>query len=196
MAAEKMTTSMTPTSVTPGLGWKRQAIGVCVSLLAALYSLPVFATSPTEWHRLLPGSQLVGQGEFRYWGFLIYEASLWSPTGNYRRGEPFALRLRYERDIERDDIVQASIDQMQGLGLPTLQHPEWRLRLAQVIPSVRSGDTLTGVYLPGEGATFFHNGESTGTIDDALAKAFFSIWLDPATSEPDLRQALVGGGQR
>jgi len=48
------------------------------------------------------------------------------------------------------------------------------------------------VYQPGQGATFFHRERQTGQISDELARHFFAIWLDPRSSEPGLRQALLG----
>ena len=144
------------------------------------------------WASFLPKAGEVGSGEFRYWGFLVYDATLWSPQGEYQPGGPFALSLRYARDVSRGDIVEASIDQMRDLGLPVSRHPEWKAKLDQVMASVKSGDTLTGVYTPGQGAVFFHNDKLTGQVSEQLAKAFFAIWLDPKTTEPKLRQALLG----
>jgi glycine cleavage system H lipoate-binding protein len=144
------------------------------------------------WASFLPKAGEVGSGEFRYWGFLVYDATLWSPQGEYQPGGPFALSLRYARDVSREDIVEASIDQMRDLGLPVSRHPEWKAKLDQVMASVKSGDTLTGVYTPGQGAVFFHNDKLTGQVNEQLAKAFFAIWLDPKTTEPKLRQALLG----
>jgi hypothetical protein len=41
-------------------------------------------------------------------------------------------------------------------------------------------------------ARFFFNEQPIGEIDDpAFARAFFAIWLDPRTSEPSLRSALL-----
>ena len=49
------------------------------------------------------------------------------------------------------------------------------------------------MYRPGKGAEFFYRDASIGTIEDPqFARAFFSIWLDPRTSAPDLRAALLG----
>jgi hypothetical protein len=40
---------------------------------------------------------------------------------------------------------------------------------------------------------FFRNGTPIGDIDDReFARAFFAIWLDPRTSEPELRKQLLG----
>lgn len=159
------------------------------------WASPSLADRPA-WAVFVPKADKVGAGQFRWWGFLVYDATLWSPSGEYRPDEPFAqpfaLSLRYARDISKEDIVKASIDQMRDLGLPVDRHPEWAQKLSQVMASVKSGDTLTGVYTPGQGAVFFHNDKLTGQVDERLARGFFDIWLDPKTSEPKLRQALLG----
>jgi hypothetical protein len=134
----------------------------------------------------------VGRGEFSRFGFRVYEARLWAPSGRYVPHLPFALSLTYQRSIEGARIVQVSLDEMAKLDVPIGAHPQWREQLARVLPDVVPGDTLTGVYQPGDGATFYHQGQLTGRIDDSLARAFFAIWLDPRTSEPSLRQALLG----
>ena len=141
----------------------------------------------------LPNAGEVGRGQFSRFGFRIYDARLWAPDGRYATHQPFALSLTYHRAIESARIVQASFDEMAKLGVTIAAHPQWRDQLARVLPDVAPGETLTGVYRPGEGATFYHQGRLTGRIDDSLARAFFSIWLDPRTSEPSLRVALLGG---
>lgn len=153
----------------------------------------VSATS--GWDAFLPTPQPVGQGQFRRWGFLIYDATLWSSNGQFKATEPFALRLSYARSVSRDQIVDASLDQMRKLGIDVAEQPDWTDKLRQVFADVNKGDALTGIYTPGKGAVFFYNDQLTGQVDEALAKAFFSIWLDPQTSEPDLRLSLLGLAQ-
>ena len=48
-------------------------------------------------------------------------------------------------------------------------------------------------YLQGpEGAVFLFNGQALGEIAEAaFARQFFAIWLDPRTSAPELREALL-----
>lgn len=153
----------------------------------------VSATS--AWDAFLPTPKPVGEGQFRRWGFLIYDATLWSSNGQYKANEPFALRLSYARNVSRDQIVDASIDQMRELGVDVAQHPDWPDKLRRVFADVNKGDSLTGIYMPGNGAVFFYNNQLTGQVDEALAQAFFSIWLDPQTTEPDLRLSLLGLAQ-
>jgi Chalcone isomerase-like len=58
---------------------------------------------------------------------------------------------------------------------------------------VKSGDKLTGVFLPKQGTRFFFNGRLTAEINDpAFGDAFFAIWLDEKTKQPGLRRALLG----
>ncbi len=141
----------------------------------------------------IPDVGEVGRGQFSRFGFRVYEARLWAPSGHYVPHLPYALSLTYQRSIDGARIVQASLDEMAKLGVPIGAHPQWRDQLARVLPDVAPGDTLTGVYQPGEGAVFYHQGKTTGRIDDSLSRAFFAIWLDPRTSEPSLRRALLGG---
>jgi hypothetical protein len=62
-----------------------------------------------------------------------------------------------------------------------------------LMPDVRPGDQLLGIYVPDQETRFFHNGQPIGTIPDpAFGPEFFAIWLDKKTSEPDLRVALLG----
>ena len=60
-------------------------------------------------------------------------------------------------------------------------------------PDVQSGERLTGVHRPAQGAPFFHDGpREAEAADPASGRAFFAIWLSPRTSEPRLRSALLG----
>ena len=152
---------------------------------------PEFSVT-SAWDAFLPTPKPVGEGQFRRWGFLIYDATLWSSNGKYDATEPFALRLSYASNVSRDQIVDASIDQMRELGVDVAQHPDWPDKLRRVFADVNKGDSLTGIYMPGNGAVFFYNNQLTGQVDEALARAFFSIWLDPQTTEPDLRLSLLG----
>lgn len=146
-----------------------------------------------ESHPLLAGVSAVGsQAEFTRFGFSIYRAQLWAPDGRYSPDQPFVLSLTYSRDIARKRILEASLDEMQKLGAPVDQQPQWRAELESVLQDVKEGETLSGVYRPGQGAEFFYQNKKTGTINDTLASHFFSIWLDERTSDPALRLAILG----
>jgi hypothetical protein len=154
----------------------------------------LIGTTPVQagWQTLLPDAQPVGSGELRRFGFLIYDAQFFTSSGRFSPNQPFALQLVYARTIAKDRIVTASLDELKGLGFNVEANPQWRTELNSVLADVKEGDKLTGVYNPGKGAVFFLNDQRTGRLDDTLAQAFFSIWFDPRTSEPELRTALIG----
>ena len=158
-------------------------LGLALALAAGASA----AVLPPDW-------RLLGQGEMRWFGFRLYAASLWAPDGRWQPEQPYALELRYARDIPARRLVEASIEEMQRLGAADPERlARWKVELERVFPDVRSGDVIVGLHQPGSGAEFYHQGRLTGRVDDAgFARSFFAIWLDPRTREPGLRASLLG----
>lgn len=163
------------------------------ALILVLASLPAWAL-PDSARQLSSAWQELGAGEMKWFGFRIYQVSLWTSGTELDFGAPFALEIRYERDIPRTRLVDSSIAEMRRLGENDEKRlQDWARQLTGVFPGVRKGETLTGVYLPNRGAVFYHGDIMLGEIaDQDLARAFFGIWLDPATREPALRARLLG----
>ena len=161
------------------------------SLLLALagtsvFGWPVLGQASTA---IFPGLKRWGSGEFRRFGFLVYEATLWA--GDDPERPPLALRLDYKRQIEGRAIAEASTKEMRRFVTDEQRLAAWETQMRSIFPDVRSGDHIIGVYLP-EGAQFYQNNRLIGTIDTpGFAAAFFAIWLDARTSAPDLRSALL-----
>ena len=159
--------------------------------LLALAFLPLVGWSDSGKPDLTAGLTPWGNGEYRRFGFLVYEAQLWanehSPTQ-----PPLALKLTYKRNIDGRDIADASVKEMRQLDLADdARLRVWGKQMEGIFPDVHPGDHILGVYLP-EGARFYYNDHFAGGIDDpAFARAFFAIWLDTKTSAPDLRTALL-----
>jgi hypothetical protein len=143
------------------------------------------APRPTE------GFKRWGSGEFRRLGFLIYEATLWAGADDPLR-PPLALDLRYRRSLSGQSLAEASIAEIKRLAIADdTELARWAEQMRLIFPDVRVGDRIVGLHLP-QGAQFFHNDRRIGDIDDAaFARAFFAIWLDPRTSAPELRAALL-----
>jgi len=157
---------------------------------------------PSFVRSLLRGTpRLIGQHRFTYWGFEVYDASLWGSTAfapdNWAM-QALVLELRYLRDFKGADIAQRSIEEMQGQRtLSAAQQHNWSGVLQSLIPNVRSGDRITGVYAPDKGMQLLHQDRLLGDVTDAeLAKRFFGIWLAPETSQRQLRQQLLAGAQQ
>ena len=155
------------------------------------------AVAPSDVATLVPDARLYGRATMRFLGWDIYQASLWVPADfDPARFEQhvFALELTYLRDLKGRAIAQRSIAEMQRqVTLDDKQAEQWETRMAALFPDVRRGDRITGLYLPGRGARFIANGRELGEVaDPRFARLFFGIWLDPRTSEPGLRSALLG----
>ena len=138
----------------------------------------------------LTGLRLRGKGRFRRFGLLIYEATLW--TSGETLQPPLALRLDYRRSLRGRAIAEASVDEMRPLVASGAPLAAWGEAMAGIFPDVRDGDHLLGEWRE-DGAFFFQEGRLIGAVrDPAFARAFFGIWLDPRTSAPALRAALLG----
>jgi hypothetical protein len=155
----------------------------------------VLAAASAE-NPLLPGARLAGSARFRFWGFDVYNASLWVRPGfqpqDFAR-HAFALELDYLRDFTGEAIAGRSLDEMRRIGsFSEAQALEWHTALRRALPDVKKGDRIAGLHVPGVGARFLLNGKPFGEVRDAaFAPLFFGIWLSPATSEPQLRQSLL-----
>ena len=168
-----------------------------MAVAGCLLGQPAQATAvPQELHAVLPTAALSGQATLRYWGFDIYQATLWVAPGfvdsDYAQSA-FALELAYHRALKGADIAKRSVAEMRRQGpISAEEHARWEEQMRTLFPDVQSGDRITGVYLPQRGAMFWSNGRLLGEIRDAtFAKRFFGIWLSPQTSEPRMRQALL-----
>jgi len=157
--------------------------------LFAIWPLAGLANSVAEGPTA--GFRRWGSGEFRRFGFLVYEATLWAGGDDPLR-PPLALKLTYKRNISGQDIAEASVKEIRNLGLADeALLRNWGEQMARIFPDVRPGDHILGLQLA-EGARFFLNDRPLGAIDDpAFARAFFAIWLDARTSAPELRAALL-----
>lgn len=164
---------------------------------AGLLSLQVWAnTLPAELRAVLPTAALAGQAKLTFWGFEVYQASLWVAPGfsaSSYADHGFALELAYLRDFSGADIAKRSLDEMaRQAPLRADQATRWGEQMRALFPDVKAGERLTGVHQPGVGARFVFNGQPLGEIaDPEFARLFFGIWLSPQTSEPKLRLALL-----
>ena len=98
----------------------------------------------------------VGRGTLRVWGFKVYDAELLAaaPGPDLQDldrlfARPFALRIRYAREIQSRALIDRTIDEMRALGAGTAeQHTAWTQALKSIFPTVREGDELVGQHVP------------------------------------------------
>jgi len=152
---------------------------------------------PPELKGELRDARLLGEGRLRHLGLHVYDIRLWAEAEFSARdllSQPLALELEYARALEGKAIAERSLKEMQGLGAIDEERADrWLQQMRQIVPDVKKGDRITGVQRPDEAARFFVNGQPRGEVRDAeFTRLFFGIWLSPRTSQPQLREALLG----
>jgi Chalcone isomerase-like len=177
---------------------RRAACGAIAALATtALHAQPATPAAPSEVLAELPGARLQGSGRLRVLGFSVYDIRLWVaapvPAAEVAR-VPLALEIEYTRALVGLKIAERSLEEMRRqAAIPTDAGERWLAQMAAIFPDVQPGDRLTGKQRPGEATRFFFNGKLRGEVRDAdFTRLFFGIWLSPRTSEPALRDALLG----
>ena len=159
---------------------------------------PAAPPAPAEVAAALVSAQLQGEGRLRFFGLRVYDARLWSGatrvSGANREGTPFALELVYARSLDGKLIAERSLKEMRRQrDITEEEATRWLSAMRTLFPDVNEGDRLTGIHLPGMGARFAFNGQPVGDVrDPEFARLFFGIWLAAQSSEPALRDALLG----
>lgn len=138
--------------------------------------------------------QEVGRGEMDWLWFSLYKARLMTVNGRYQQGQyPLLLDIEYYRDIESEDLLEATKDQWQHLAFAENDIQRWLSLLTATWPDVKQGDHLSFKVMDGQTSQFFFNHQPLEIIQDAdFAEAFLAIWLSKDTSRPSLRAQLLG----
>ena len=156
---------------------------------------PVYADWPA-W--LSQSPQLVGEARFRVFIFDIYDVALVSPDGGYDGTPPYALKLSYLRNVERQVIVETSLDEMRRQGISDeVGLAKWADWMEAHFLDMQKGDEAIMVALADGGMMLLHNGTERGQSEDpAFTTAFFGIWLSDDALRPKLSRMLrgLGGG--
>lgn len=180
--------------------WRAMAAGGVFMVLLLTVPAPVYASAtPAGVTQLIGEQRLSGSGLLTWWGFRVYEARLWVSASGFDpqrfQASPFALEMVYARAFDGRAIADSSAEEIEKLGLGSSgQRERWLEAMIRIFPNVARGDRLVGIHRPGRGVSFLHNDRQIGNIDDAeFGAAFFSIWLDPRTSAPALRRAILAG---
>ena len=135
---------------------RRSALLACLAPVLGAPAAGRAQALPAELVQALPGAGLLGQMRFRYWGFEVYDASLWALPGFGAAAfdaHPVALELRYLRDFDLADIADRSLKEMRRLATPSAeQEQRWRAEIQRVLTPVKKGDRLPGLPAHSEAA--------------------------------------------
>jgi len=138
--------------------------------------------------------KVVGQARLSMFFFDIYGAALIAPNGEFAEEKPFALELTYLREFEGKEIASRSGDERRKLGVKDeVKLAKWYQEMQDIFPDVKEGQTITGVVDNDKVSHFYFNNKLVGKVHDPeFSKWFFNIWLHEKTSEPKVRERLLG----
>ncbi|HSN17117.1 MAG TPA: chalcone isomerase family protein [Gammaproteobacteria bacterium] len=149
---------------------------------------------PAEVAREAPGLHELGAGKLTFLFWKIYDIALYASGAQWQPQRPYALAVVYARGFTGAEIADEGVRQMRRLGYADGRDLErWRADMLQAFPGVAPGDRVAAVWLPPGDLQVYIDDKMTAEFKDpAFATAFFGMWLDPRTSEPALRRALLG----
>ncbi len=161
-------------------------------LLALLFVCTQVSANPTSED--INAMPVVGQAKLRVAFWNIYEARLRAPAGRYSPEQTHALVLTYLRDFSKKNLIKETKKQLEHIGLGDHANIDtWLTRLDELWVDVEENESITLYVDQSKHAHFFHNHHWLGKIaDPEFSAAFAGIWLSERSSEPKLREQLIG----
>lgn len=148
------------------------------------------ATQSLAVQSVLPEAQLRGEATFRYLGFALYQARLFTPEGAPLDWDAeFALELTYLRDVSAEDLVNGTLTELErtGSALPR------REALAACFDDVTDGDRYAAITRGPDRILFLRNGSAACTLDHpGIKTGFMAIFLGENTRSGRFTRQLLG----
>ena len=137
---------------------------------------------------------IIGEGTLKVFFMEIYDLRLIADSPNFSWQNKFKLDFIYTRDLKKESVIKSSIKELRRQSSVTESDIEsWQRYLEQSIKSVQEGSHATVLWSPDGHITFYYeNSDPTIIEDEGFARAFLNIWLGEETSQPRLRNELLG----
>jgi hypothetical protein len=136
-----------------------------------------------------------GESTFSLLFWDLYKSKLMTTTGDYPisiNDEKLIFCIEYLTDIKSKDLIERTIEQWQHIGLKESEYQKYVITLEAIWPNIKEGDSLA-LLMQKEKSVFYFNDKYLGTIDDPnFGQMFIDIWLSKNTSQPSLREELLG----
>ncbi len=158
-------------------------------LISAVLMLPCWLQAQP----LPEGLKPVGQAGLRVFFMNIYEAELLNDTGEWQSMHgPHLLRLTYQRDISRDQLIKETRKRL-GEDVPSGLKARWLKTLQAMWPDVQKGEQFSFFMDRHGNGHFYHRGQHLGSLHEhEFSHAFLSIWLGDDSGYPKLTRKLRG----
>lgn len=140
----------------------------------------------------------VGSAKFSVLFWDIYNSHLFTKSGRYEENtnQDVIFKIEYSKDITADELIKRTVEQWQHLNYKKSDYEAFIPRLKSIWPNISAGDSLT-LYRDSQSTEFYFNNMNIGVIDnEEFYKLFLAIWLSADTSEPELRQSLIGADSK
>jgi hypothetical protein len=174
------------------------------AITSTIFMVLLFSVTVLSFARPVPQAvhtptplQLVGEGSMTWFGFTLYDASLWTATGKYDQFQndlPIALHITYDKNIAATKLAETTVEEWERLEFFDPQsRNKWGHKLSTIWPDVKPGDSITTLVTNEKHTIFYANDVLIGRINDEnFSYALISIWLHPNTTAPTLRANLIG----
>ncbi len=160
---------------------------------AALVSLMLLvpgglAASPV--FGVLNNAELRGMATYRYLGFPLYDAQLFTQGGApLNWNQDFGLELRYRRNVTKKALINSTLDEMQRIG----RAAPVRDQLEVCFNAVSKGDRYLAISQGPNKVGFWLNGRMVCTMSyPGITRSFMSIFLGENTRSAAFTRALRG----
>jgi len=131
----------------------------------------------------------------------VYVAGLYlatpskNPAAILAADEPRQLVMHFlYKEVEAAKLVEAWREGFANNSAAALPALKARLdKFCALWPAMKSGETATLTYIPGQGTKVTIKGKEVGIIEGKdFADAIFAVWLGPKPPNPELKQGLIG----
>jgi hypothetical protein len=128
---------------------------------------------------------LIGTTTFRYFGFKVYDAKVFAPSGTANVLDvlgkaPVRLELKYARDLTAKDFIESGEAYMKDNDqIPFESIKQFSDQMNKLYQDVKEGDVYQIYFEPGQGVQLFLNDVPKGQVkNDTFAVAYLNIWKE------------------
>tara|TARA_R110001583_G_scaffold191_5_gene1831 strand:+ start:628 stop:1188 length:561 start_codon:yes stop_codon:yes gene_type:complete len=137
----------------------------------------------------------LGKATFSVLFWDLYKSELLTSSGTYpmqSKNEKLIYKIQYLKAVSAKDLVEYTVEQWQHLEIKPHKYQAFIPKISDIWPDLKVGDSLALV-MSHQKSAFYFNDNLVGSIEDPMfGPLFIDIWLSEKTSEPKLRQQLLG----
>jgi hypothetical protein len=166
-----------------------------VTIFCVLFITSSFANSTIPVTTVLNKHdlKLVGEAQFSVMFWDIYQSRLFTKSGSFEEIDTSVIfEITYQKDITKENLIDRTVEQWQKMNVLEAKYSAYVSSLLLLWPDITSGDSLA-LQVADESSHFYFNDNYLGSIEGQdFAQIFLGIWLSPKTTQPKLREKLLG----